>query len=203
MVVRNINNKKILRRSVHACVVFGTILAMYFVATQLPFWLPEEYGRQWHMIASAEGDPGAGASGVINVFIYPHTVDPATTYSANISLGWYAQYDTLNHTLTGDVPYDTAFDIVVKCRANQTHAYNSTSHVWELDWIRANATCSDLSFTSENLSMNEQNISGTDAVDFIWVHYYLQDADGGAGTGFTISHGVSVNVTYFKFEAYF
>lgn len=204
--------KKIIRRGIHLGVIMGVILVMFLFASQVHNILPEQYARNWRTVVSAEGVPqnASGGSCVLQVFIYPHSASPGEgygtvgDYASNVTVGAnnsYAYHDYLNNTLTGEVPYDTTFDIVVKVRANVTHAYNSSGSNWELPWIRSNATCSDLSFSTENLSMTEVEIANSST--FIWVHYYLQDADGGAGSGFTISHGESVNVTYFKFEAYF
>lgn len=162
----------------------------------------QEKERQWRPVPLGDADPGAGASGVLVVYIYPYQADPGTAYASNLTAGNAYEYnDGLNASCGSNVPYETAFDIVVKVRANTTHAYCSSNSTWVLEWVRANLTCSDLSITAT--TMEEQNISGTEANDMIFVHYYLQDADGGAGTGFTIGHGQSVNVTHFRFEAYY
>jgi len=70
-----------------------------------------------------------------------------------------------------------------------------------MGWINATMTCSDLSVGTDTACVETQ--IGNEASTWLWVHYYLQDADGGAGTGFTISHGETFIVTQFEFWAYF
>jgi len=195
---------KAIRKGIHLGAIFAVLALVFVFSAQIdnsivPVTMKE---RQWASVPLGEGTPPAGESGVLSIMVFPHSADPGTDYSSNVSeVSAYAQYDTLNHTLDGDVPYDTAFDIVVKVRWNATHAYNGDNTTWVMAWVRANATCDDLSFATANLSMGEEYITNT--ATYMWVNYFLQDNNGGEGSGFTISRGESVNVTYFKIEAYF
>ena len=141
-----------------------------------------------------------GATKVMYIMHYPYQAVPGTAYASNLSNATaYEFYDYLDNELTGETPYSTAFDVVIKVGVNTTHGYNSTSAAWELDLH--NATMDGIigyGFTTD-VAMVETAI-GNDS-SWNYVHYYLQDADGGAGTGFTIGQGVKTNAT-FEFWAY-
>ena len=159
--------------------------------------------RSWHHNVLAENNPGTGASGILEVYIYPHQSNPTSAYATNLSTAnAYAYGDPSGSSNIGsDVPYDTKFDIVVKVRWNTTHAYNSSSSQWVLDWVRGNLTCSDLDGSPNDVAMGEVEITHND--NYIWVNYYLQDADGGTGNGFDINRGETVNNVQIRFDAYF
>jgi len=193
------------RRGVHVGIVITLVLAVYGFSTVVPVIYNQERGWStiWEL-ARGDGNPGAGASGVLQIYVYPHQAVPGTAYASNLSTATaFAWGDNLNQQLPNggtSVPFDTAFDLVVKVRANQTHAWNTSSSQWMMTWIRAYMTCADLSVAGDTECVETQIAT---ANDYVWTHYYLQDADGGAGNGFTISHGEKVNVTNFKFQAFF
>jgi hypothetical protein len=175
-------------------VAIGIIVATYGIITTLTVEVVIQ--RQWKQITAADDDPGAGNSGVLNIFIYPHSADPGTDYATNITEEDAYAHGHLNSTATGNVPYDTTFDIVVKVRFNDTVAYNTTGTTWEMDWVRGNITCADLSIGADS-AMTEVQIATND--DYMWVHYYINNAD----SGYTISHGESVNITSLTFDGYY
>jgi len=152
--------------------------------------------RSWRALGE-ENDPGAGECGVMSIYIFPHDADPGTTYASNITEGGSYTYGYLNSSgdTNGYVPYDTAFDIVVKYRFNDTVAYNTTGSTWEMDWVRGNITCTDLGIDADT-GMDEVQIDTND--DYMWVHYYMNNG----GAGYTITHGESVNITSLTFEGY-
>lgn len=142
-----------------------------------------------------------GATKVMYIMHYPHQAVPTTAYASNLSNATAYEYmDGLNNSeMEGETPYGTAFDVVIKVGINTTHGYNSTSSAWEL--TLHNATMDGITgygFTTD-VAMNETAI-GNDS-SWNYVHYYLQDADGGGGTGFTIAQGVKTNAT-FEFWAF-
>jgi hypothetical protein len=177
--------------------VVGLLVAMQTVPNSLNI-------PGWNTIASAsDGNPGTGASGVLEIFIYAHQAVPATAYAANLSSvspSCYASRNTLNGACTGNVPYATTFDIVVKCRYNATHAYNTTGSVWMLTWVKGLITSANLAIGADT-QMTAVQI-GSNAT-YLWVNFWIADSDGGAGSGFTITHGQVVNATSFKMQAYF
>lgn len=178
-------------------VIIGIVVGMMLSQSLLAPIMPDRF---WRPVLGADGDPGAGKSGMLEIFIYPHAANPAATYAANLSsANAYAARNTWNGSLTGDVPYaPTTFDIVIKVRWNKTHAYNasSTTTKWELGYVRANLTCAALSIGADT-AMSEVNI--TSSATYIWVNYYANNG----GAGYTVSHGQTVNVTSVKLQAYF
>ena len=188
----------------------GLVVGMLIVSNSSP--VPEEIVektikiRQWHediLIPVGEADPGAGNSGVLGVWIYAHQGDPGTAYATNLSESGatvYAFGDVNNSHIGSIVPYNTAFDIVVKVRWNQTHAFNASSNTWMHDWVRGNITCAAFSLSDE--AMTEQNITdatlGPDAT-YIWMNYYWNNAAAGG----TISRGQNVTSCSFTFDAYY
>jgi len=140
-----------------------------------------------------------GATRVMYVMHYPHQSSPGTAYASNLSNdsaagGAYEFYDYLDNEMTNETPFSTAFDVVIKMAINVTHGYNTTSSEWEL--TLHNATLRGITgynFTSD-VAMNEIAIGNSSTWNY--VHYYMQDADGGGGNGFQIGQGVSTNATY-------
>ena len=148
-------------------------------------------------VAALEAD----TSGLLYAHIRNHTSDPTSSNAfgygqRNHTNTSYANcfefYDYGNNSMTGETPFNTAFDILILYRYNQAVSYNSTSGIYEIDWVHMNITCSDLSINSP-LTMEEVEI-GTDGTYF-YVAYYVQDSDGGAGTGFTIAQNENFNMT--------
>ena len=168
--------------------------------------------KNWSVLG-ADGTPTG--SGMLEVFIYNHTSSPELEYITNLSSGdakCYASTNAWNASAGTAVPYDTLFDIVIKVRFNETHAWNSTGSVWqaasdwavhgataERNWIRANITCSDLSIVAQNMSYYEIVNTTASAVDYIWVNFYINNG----GAGYQISHGESINVTDIDILAYY
>jgi hypothetical protein len=180
--------------------VFSFVLGISLISFGMFTLQTGEMGRRWNIVGAADADPGAGSSGIINVFIYPHSANPGADYATNLTEGnAYAHFPTpggLNRALEGDVPYDTEFDIIVLARFNTTHAYNSSGSTWETSWTRANMTCADLGIGALTAMTGVQTATSG---DYMWVQFYLNNA----GSGYTITHGASVNVTALVVQAYF
>lgn len=183
------------------CIVLGAVCAFMLLATTDVQQVIETSGRSgWFKIATAEeggGDVGDGEGGVLQVYIWTHQGTPAVAYAENLSNAsgdCFAHANTLNEQMTGNVPYDTAFDILYKVRVNTTQAYNSTGSKWELDWVRSNLTCASLSIGAETAMAEVEIVNNT---NYMWVNYYLNNG----GSGYTITHGQNVNMT-FKLEAW-
>jgi hypothetical protein len=184
---------KILGASLFTTLLVGVITAMLLTTH---FVAPELSERMWRPV-SATGDPGAGASGMTLIFVYPHDADPGTTYATNLStVSAYAYRNTWNGTLTGDVPYDTEFDIVIKARFNTTHAYNTTSSAWDMDYVKALITSADLSIGADT-EMTAVQTATSDT--YMWVQFYVNNA----GSGYTRTHGLTTNVTSVKLQAFY
>lgn len=190
-------NKPYMKSAAIVMVAIGVVVGIVLVANMNPTELIQSLGQKgWQTIATAEGNPGAGASGVLQIYIYPHQAAPATAYQANLSnASAYGHTDNLNTSAGTDVPYDTAFDIVVKCRFNTTHAYNTTGTKWMDSWVRGNITCANLGITAYS-AMTWVQITNTS--EYMWGNFYINNG----GAGYEISRGQSINVTLFRIQSY-
>ena len=142
-------------------------------------------------VSAAEANPGTGASGILEVFIIDHDNRPAD-YNSNISEGdsFVLGYGVDDFSI--NIPHSTAFDIVVKCRANATHAYDTA---WNLSLIRCNLTASG-ALTISDVAMSEAQIGSNST--YVWVNYYLDNS----GSGYTIGRDDTVTISAIDFEYY-
>ncbi len=211
--------KKIIKGSVMASlIIIGAISGMMLMWT---FEGPIEQTlsmREWQPLET--GAPAAGESGVVGVFIYPRQATPATAYQTNCTTGTAYAHGTEivtsgDNALTGNVPYDTAFDIVVRVRWNKTCAYSTTNSTWMPSWVNASISAQldndgdtvfdDVTtyFPIVALDMGEANVSGCTTDTYIWVQYYCQAKASATGAGYQITHGADVNCSDFQAWAYF
>lgn len=178
--------------------MIGIMVGVIFMANMNVTEIITSVGqRGWRNVASAEGNPGTGASGVLEILIYPHSADPGTDYATNLSNATaYGHTDNLNTSAGSSIPFATTFDIVMKVRFNATHAYNTTGSKWMDAWVQANITCADLSigaFTPMTWLQTDNTST------YMWGNFYVN----GGGAGYTITHSEHVNVTLLRISAYF
>lgn len=147
--------------------------------------------------AVGDADPGSGASGMLMFFVYPHAADPGLTYATNITSGWYANSSVNNTHAGSNVPYSTAFDLCWKVRFNVTHAWNGTA--FDSTYTRGYLNCTGLSVTSQIMTKTQIATGG----DYVYYTFWIQDTNGGNGTGFTITKGQNVTTCLANWEAYF
>lgn len=188
--------KIVLGSAMASAIAIGAVVTMLVMfSSQVSNTNPEiqEAIRHWQPLADA--DPGAGACGVVNIHIYPHSATPATTYGSNITEGNSYTYGHANETMgkNGYVPYNTAFDIIVRYQFNSTVAKCSTNNTWMLSWVNMTIRIPDLSINA-NTTMYKVNITTTP--DYMWVSFYMNNG----GAGYTITHGQ--NISYAKFTPY-
>jgi len=175
-----------------------------------------KHERRWQVVweggltdlaMADESDPGAGNSGILEIYVYPHDGSPAVTYATNNSAtlrsNAYAHYDADGEGpgSAGYTPHTVYWDLVIRVRANQTHAHDGST--FREDYIRCRVSTdavmgslSDVEFTwaeGQNVSTNE----------FMWGQFWGQDSGGDAGTGFDLERDETAEVTNIKFEAYY
>jgi len=193
--------KKIDRKK--AGVAIGTILGTIFVfGLLIGFNIQDivptsvETEEMWQKVyiwtPLAEGDPGTGASGFLEIFFINHSTEAATCYDENSS-STLESWCVAN--MAGKTPYGTAdefdvelasevsFDIVVRVRFNKTHA-------WETDKFNGGdcdcqitTSCTswadgeDDANTSATYHVESRNDTGE---DYIWINF-VWDADDNNG----------------------
>lgn len=143
-----------------------------------------------------EVEPGLNVSGVREIYIYPHSNTPASTYGVNLTNTSGYAYGDVNDTHIGsDVPYATTFDIVALVQWNYTHAFNETSGFYDMDFVRGYTNSTVLSISANN--MTEYQV--WNRTEEMYVHH----VDDNSGSGYTINRGQNVTSCYFDFEAYY
>jgi hypothetical protein len=187
-------NKIILGSTMLTLIVIGAVCGLMLMVNMNPVTTTVMPREEWKLLATGEGNPGAGAGGVLEILVYPTSLDPGNDYDTNLSNATAFCYgDNLNSALTGDCPYNTDFDLIVRCRANYTQAYNVTGSNWEISWLRANLTCADLSIGADTAMTIIEIANNT---DYIWFNCYINNG----GAGYQITHGQQVNVTSYKLQ---
>ena len=161
--------------------------------------------RGWQMIDDwkwlGEGDPGAGASGILEVFFINHSATNAyTNFNTSTTLeGWctaaglgYAEADDFNL----EISYNVVFDIVVKVRVNKTHCWNGTAFIDA--YVRMNITSTDLGISADS-AMEKAVLYNNTGQDYIWLMFYYDFSDSGT----SISRDETADITSIKLEAYY
>lgn len=197
--------KKIKKKSNKKAGVFITVIAIAFVLSML---LAQDFGnsvvyeaikieeRKFQLVP--HGDPAEGESGFFYAMYYPHEAVPGTAYALNLSTGSAYEYTlSVNASMTGETPFDTTFDILIKWGWSDEHGWNSTGELWEDDWVFFLGACAALGISADT-NFTEIEIAATDG-EYRWMHYYMNNA----GVGYTISHGEQVNVTDCKPYAWY
>jgi len=190
-------------------IAVATVTLMGF-AGQYPRLEKTDDGRSWHVIwegnlaQAAEATPGAGAGGILGVYIMNHTATPATAYDDNDSANfetWATEHDLgyANADDTNiDIAHSTDFDIVVRVRGNQTHCWDGSQ--WVDSYLRVRVSSSDLNLAADTEAtlVVSENDSGK---SFLWVNCYI-DEDQAAGN-LNIARDETAEITSIKFEAYY
>jgi len=169
--------------------------------------LLQDEGKSWHVlwegsfVEAAEADPGAGNSGILEVFIYPHDGDPGTTYAENnsatleaASYGWANADDS-----EIDIPHSTEFDIVIRVRGNATHCKRDTD--WHHTDLKVEIS-SDANLNPQISGLTEMTgvVSRNDSGDpYLWMNFYINNA----GSGYTIAKSATAEIDNIKFSAYY
>jgi len=157
-----------------------------------------EHVAKWNLVTATDLDAGNGECGIINAYIYPHSA--AATYDSGLVEGSaFEHFDAsfvTGEELEGETPFNTAFDIVVEYQFNDT-AYNTTSSDWDITLVKAYYNESQLSISSQ-LAEKSSDFFDQDGTTDAKINFYLLDADGGAGTGFTIGQNEQIDETEIK-----
>lgn len=208
--------EKVFSRGVQVAFVLGIIFAMYFATTQAPIIPIMEKGRVigWRNIdmsaLAGSADPGNGKSGFLKILIVKHHDSVNGYYNlANYTINstcYGNTFDNNSHNMS-NIPYSTAFDIIVEFRWNATHAKSTSNNTWMLQWVRLNISCPQLHIHNWAtgtgfINMTKINITTTGPMtnrQFIWTHFIMNNN----GSGYTISKGENVSHCYFQPSAYY
>ena len=202
----------------------GAICCMFCIGIMMGFVLQSavrptvEEEQSWSAVyiwtpLGAEGDPGAGASGFLEIFFVNHSTGPNTSYAENISANIEANC-TAN--MAAHTPYASAddfdielesgvsFDIVVRVRFNKAHAYE-TDHFQGSDCdVQITFTCtgwddgndeSNTSCRTVGAMVESNNVSTS---PYIWFNCVWNADDDG---GYQLSADATLTITEIYIEA--
>lgn len=181
--------------------IFGAIISLVISGMFLAFMISEPIvnnsskdmeNRVVTLVPLGDNDPGDN-SGFFYYMVYPHQADPGTAYASNLSNATAYEFsDVGNTSATGETPYSTTFDLVIKVGVTDEDGYYTSNGTRNAGYNWMLLTCADLSIGADT-NMSEQFIGNT--TDYAWYHYYLDNG----GSGYTITDGESFNVTSAKY----
>lgn len=167
---------------------------------KMDLWERIEQVRNRLIVSATNGTGGSvtnGASEIVNILIYPHQGTPATAYADGLQeANAYEHFDSSfsnGEELEGETPHSTTFDIVMIMQYADEHAYDTD---WNEDLVDCWCNESQLSIASQK--MEHSNFYDEDAGSDAKINFWLCDADGGAGTGFTITQLEQIDDIQFK-----
>lgn len=197
--------------------ISGIIIAMIIVSFSVPTPRIEQTddGKSWHVLwkgnfadlARAEGSPGAGVAGILEVFFPNATVTPNNTYAINTSsvIETWCTAAHLGYTSADDfyteLAHSTSFDLVVRVRGNMTVCGDGTN--FRAEWLRVNITAAaPLTLTDHWTFGVITNNSSTTGQPYIWMNFWINGTYG-TGTAFQLTKDQSCVISEIRFEAYY
>lgn len=192
---KNRNNKAVKKLSF---TIIGIVVGLSLIGLSL---LNVTFHREWG--AMADYNPGSGAGGFLRIGTCVHSATPGTTYATNVS-SWYEYTDSAGSAeMTGETPSDTAFDYVMKFRTNVSQNYASNNATWVLAWVRGQIDI-DFDYATDvtGSAGNMVCVEVAHNTNYAWYQAYIQDSDGGAGSGFTIANDEDFTINWYSADTY-
>lgn len=189
-----------------ATLLFTTISGTMFINTDSELTIQERINiilDRWNA-AALDLDPGNGNDGIVNWYIYTHSA--AATYDAALlEANAYEHFDDAfvdGEELEGETPHGApgTFDIIVEYQIDND-GYNDTSADWDITLVDAWFNESQLSISSQIMEKSTDYFDQDGTTD-AKINFYLLDADGGAGSGFTIGQLEQINDMQIKVYEY-
>lgn len=158
-----------------------------------------EHGWKKLNVRANDVDPGNGADGVVNIYVYPLASESDVNTGCSEATA-YAHGDNIDgwqdgENLTGDVSTAVTFIIVVEVQFSNK-AYNTTSADWDKTLVKCVGTSSDLSISAEEAEEGSDFFDQdgtTDAkLSFFWDN---------SNSGWSITTGQTI--TFDDFDIYY
>lgn len=193
-------------------IVAALVIGIMFSYVVLPRPVFEQDDQGWHILwegnlaEAAEGDPGGGYGGFLAIYFHPHNADPGATYddndSSTMEANCTAAYGFSNaEGFNLEIDRTVTFDIVIRCRFNETQAKEGTYWNYNDTQIAINSTGGgiDLSgvYGKEQLQIVTMNPGGDTGQTSIFINFVWNNNN----TGYTISDGGTCTFTNIKIEA--
>ena len=168
----------------------------------------EKDGETWKVVfngslaEAAEGDPGAGNGGFLEIFFVNHSATPTTAYGpdrndSSILEGWctagygYASADNFNLQISSGV----TFDIVVRVRYNREQAYE-TDH-WQGSDTRVNITTTGGGIEISDVTGTRIETHNDSSDSYLWEHFVWDNG----GSGYQLNAGETMTLSEISIEA--
>jgi len=221
----NEKNEKNKRKYTKAGVGFGAVIGILFISVLLvlsnvsemvePTVEKEKVWQKVHRWTplGAEGNPGAGASGFLEIFFMNISSDNATGYGLNTSSThetWsdanmpgatpnaYANADEFD---IEDFESEKTFVIMVRTRYNKTHAWDTDKFIDTDTDCQITVTCNDWAVGANiNNASGEKNVTRNNTgEDYIWINWIWDNS----GTGYQIADDAILTTSEIYIEARF
>lgn len=203
---KNKGKKAGIKSGVKAGVIVGIIVCLVW-ASSGPYPSVVDDGKGWHIVwegsfaEAAEASPGAGASGILQIFFVNHSAAGNITENTSATIETWCDAVNLGYTSADDFNVELAhsvdFDIGLKVRANKTHAWRSTVF-FDTD-VRIRLTATDLSISADTV-LSGVVLDNDTVDDYIWMMFETKADD---TNGFSLSKDETADITSIKFECYY
>lgn len=206
------NKQNVKRKWASLGTIIGVATVSFLLYTSVFMNVQVKDEPSWHIVwegslaEAAEGNPGAGASGFLEIFFTNHSSSGTTAYDTNTSSTFETWADAAlaagggNAWASGDafnlqLKHSTTFDVVVRCRFNRTVAHNGT--------MFRDADCR-VNLTAAGGGINIAGTTGTNCVsqnvttnDYIWINVYWNNTN----AGYTLGKGQTCTITEISIQA--
>lgn len=178
-------------KRIKAGITLGLVFTLLTVGSSLYIYQDGDTGETKLGMSTALAEYsglGAGESGWLEIYLYPHDATPGTTYaentSATLEAASLAYFDTDGWSTT-TFPSETSFDIVIRVRYNKTHLWDTDKFIDSR--ARVNLTVAGVTGASDwavgsdisDAAMTKVVTQNNTADSFIWMNFYLNN--GGSG----------------------
>lgn len=195
------------------------IILLLLVVSNINQGIISDYDEQkvWQTVqvwtpTAAEGNPGSGASGFLEIFFMNISSTDSTGYGLNTSTThetWsdanmpgtspnaWASADNFD---IDDFESSKTFIIMVRVRYNRTHAWNGSAYINSSCDTQITVTCTDWTVGSNiaNVSGDQyvtRNDTGEDT--YIWINFVWDNS----GTGYQVSDDAVMTISEIYIEA--
>lgn len=185
------------KKSIRWGFVFTIIVMIGMASLMTP--VVDEKG--WHTIidtaSATEADPGAGASGILSVYIMPESFADYTQNTSGTleTASWnYANADAQNV----DTNHTDDFGILVRCRINKTHCWDGAKFIGV--YCRVRISSANLNLAVDTVMTAYVSFNST-LKDYIWMNFWLSQDQG--ASNLNIIRDETAEITSIKLEAYY
>jgi hypothetical protein len=194
------NKENIKKKGGHIAIIFFVGLVTLLLYTSVFSNIKIKDEPQWHILwegslaEATEANPGAGASGFLEIFFCNHSADPANAYNDNVSSNFETWCNTsldadgaagtVNHAYAAADNFNltvkslTVMDVVCRARWNRTHAYDGTKFIGDNCRINITMAGGGITILGTTSGTNVISENQTDET-YIWINVYWNNAHAG------------------------